>query len=146
MTTITVETDLDTISCGACGGVYAIQTHFRQRCQQEGKTWTCPYCKTGWGYAGIGTNAELQKKLATANAEKDRLQHEVRWQEQKKIDAQREADHFRRSRDAMKGVVSKIKKRVGNGVCPCCNRSFKDLARHMAGQHPEFKTSTDEES
>lgn len=20
----------------------------------------------------------------------------------------------------------------------CCNRSFKDLARHMAGQHPDY--------
>lgn len=27
---------------------------------------------------------------------------------------------------------------VGAGVCPCCNRTFKNLARHMAGQHPGF--------
>jgi hypothetical protein len=35
--------------------------------------------------------------------------------------------------------MTRIKKRVAAGVCPCCNRSFKDLARHMAGQHPDYK-------
>jgi hypothetical protein len=23
-------------------------------------------------------------------------------------------------------------------VCPCCNRSFQNLRRHMATKHPEF--------
>lgn len=39
---------------------------------------------------------------------------------------------------AFKGVVTKLKKRAANGVCPCCNRTFVDLARHMAGKHPTF--------
>ena len=38
----------------------------------------------------------------------------------------------------MKGQVTRIKKRVANGVCPCCNRTFKDLAAHMSTQHPDY--------
>jgi hypothetical protein len=28
--------------------------------------------------------------------------------------------------------------RIGNGVCPCCNRSFTNLRRHMTTKHPEY--------
>jgi hypothetical protein len=31
-----------------------------------------------------------------------------------------------------------VQKRVGNGVCPCCNRTFEDLARHMKVKHREY--------
>jgi hypothetical protein len=30
---------------------------------------------------------------------------------------------------------------VANGVCVCCNRSFKNLAAHMQTKHPEFATA-----
>lgn len=39
---------------------------------------------------------------------------------------------------ATQGVVTRIKNRVGKGVCPCCNRYFANVHRHMANQHPEF--------
>jgi len=37
---------------------------------------------------------------------------------------------------AEKGAKTKLKKRIAAGVCPCCKRSFQNLARHMSGQHP----------
>jgi len=46
-----------------------------------------------------------------------------------------------RSHAATRGHVTRKKKqlaRVSAGVCPCCNRNFANLARHMAGQHPDF--------
>ena len=41
-------------------------------------------------------------------------------------------------RHAAKGQISKLKKRASAGVCPCCNRSFQNLRRHMGNKHPEF--------
>lgn len=38
----------------------------------------------------------------------------------------------------VKGAHQRTKNRVAKGVCPCCNRSFTNLAKHMAGQHPDF--------
>lgn len=40
---------------------------------------------------------------------------------------------------AQKGVTTRIKNRIANGVCPCCQRTFKNLARHMKGQHPNYR-------
>lgn len=40
--------------------------------------------------------------------------------------------------ERVKGEVTKLKKRIANGVCPCCKRSFCNLAAHMKTQHPEY--------
>jgi hypothetical protein len=45
---------------------------------------------------------------------------------------------------ATRGVVTRIKNRVGHGVCPCCNRSFGDLSRHMAMKHPTWSAEAAE--
>ena len=36
-------------------------------------------------------------------------------------------------------MAAKAKKRAASGVCPCCNRTFRQMALHMKNQHPEFK-------
>lgn len=71
-----------------------------------------------------------------------------------------EADRLRRERDrlsqrlaqkddelaakereiaAHKGQVTKLKRRAAAGTCPCCQRTFQNMAIHMRKQHPEFK-------
>jgi hypothetical protein len=45
---------------------------------------------------------------------------------------------------ATKGVVTRIKNRVGHGVCPCCTRTFSNLARHMETKHAGFAAETAE--
>lgn len=32
----------------------------------------------------------------------------------------------------------RIEKRVAAGVCPCCNRTFEDLHRHMQTKHKDY--------
>ena len=72
---------------------------------------------------------------------RDELTREKHRTEQARADAEyqskRRAFAERRAR-AARGQVTKIKNRVKNGVCPVCNRTFGDLARHMHGQHPHF--------
>ena len=46
-----------------------------------------------------------------------------------------------RSAAAYKGHLTRVKRRVGNGVCPCCNRTFKNLADHMTTKHPDYAGS-----
>lgn len=38
---------------------------------------------------------------------------------------------------SLKGAKTRILNRVKNGVCPCCNRSFSNLKRHMDSKHPD---------
>lgn len=50
--------------------------------------------------------------------------------------------HEERSHAATRGHLTRTKKRVGNGVCPCCNRHFTNLERHMHTKHPDYATTT----
>lgn len=36
-----------------------------------------------------------------------------------------------------KNKLSRQLKRVHKGVCPCCNRTFENLQKHMETKHPE---------
>ena len=54
--------------------------------------------------------------------------------------ARAEAKHQKNVARSQKAAKTRLKNRVASGVCPCCNRTFKQLAAHMSRQHPEFKT------
>lgn len=129
-TTFFTNTQLTTINCGQCGGTYAIQERYRQEKKEAGGSWNCPYCKIGWGFGG-GENARLKKQL-----EKERQRTILERQQHDQTRA--ELEHTELRRRAAQGQTTRIKNRVANGVCPCCNRSFKDLAAHMKTQHPDF--------
>lgn len=70
-------------------------------------------------------------------------QQQVQWDWERR-ELLTQADHERRRAAASRGQVTKLKKRAAAGVCPCCNRTFQDLARHMSGQHPAFITEQHE--
>ena len=47
-----------------------------------------------------------------------------------------------RSHIATRGHLTRTKKRVAAGVCPCCHRTFQQLARHMKNKHPDYIEET----
>jgi len=122
--TLQIMTDLTTVDCGVCGGTYAINERYRKQKAQEGGGWHCPYCECSWGFFDDYENAKLRRQL-----EQERKRKE--W-------AQQEAKNAENKRRAAVGQVTKIKRRVSKGVCPCCNRTFKDLAAHMETKHPSW--------
>ncbi len=124
--TLEVLTTLITINCGECGGVYAVSQRFYDKCREKGGDWHCPYpeCRTGWGFSGRGENAKLKDQLEKAN--------------RRAASANCKAENAEYRRRAAVGQVTKIKNRISKGVCPCCNRTFANLARHMESQHPDY--------
>lgn len=86
------------------------------------------YCPLG--HAGVAKVHEQR--------EADRLREIVREQRQSLGSTRELLRHEERSHAATKGHLTRTKRRVAAGVCPCCKRSFKDLARHMEGQHPGY--------
>jgi hypothetical protein len=44
-----------------------------------------------------------------------------------------------RSHQATRGHLTRQRRRAAAGVCPCCHRSFQNVARHVATKHPNFK-------
>lgn len=101
---------------------------------QAGRGRVAFFCSYGHSQVFIEGETEEQKlrrerdRLAQRIAERD---DEIRHQRERAKAAERRAS-------AARGQVTKIKNRVGKGVCPCCNRSFANLHRHMATEHPAF--------
>lgn len=121
---------MHTLACGPCGGVYAITEWYHHEKLEKGGYWTCPYCKCSWGYG----KGDLQR----AREKAERLE--------------RDAQRLREQRDAairreigQKAAKTRIKNRIARGVCPCCNRTFVNLAKHMASQHPSYAGGDDEQ-
>lgn len=95
------------------------------------------FCAYGHGqvYAVGETEAEKLRR------ERDRLAQQIA-QRDDEIRRQRELrEATERQLAAAKGQVTKIKNRVSAGVCPCCNRSFENLMRHMHSKHPDYSES-----
>ena len=130
-----VEVDLVVVTCW-CGMPHAVPRSLRdkqQRDHRDGRQQTSVYCPLGHSYviAGEGEAARLKlqlesekKRVVAARATNDQLRAELKTTEAK--------------RRAAKGVATKLKKRAANGVCPCCGRTFQQLARHMKTKHPEY--------
>lgn len=83
----------------------------------------------GYGHEGVFKEGETEE--TKLRRERDRLQQRLAEKDDKIKDLELR-------RRAAVGQVTKIKNRVGHGVCPCCNRTFENLARHMANKHPTF--------
>ncbi len=120
-----VPVDLAVINCGRCGGVYAILERVRRYNQEHGGHWNCPYCKVSWGYSETASGIE-------------RLRRQVEWESKRRQWAEQKAKTAEARRRAEKAAKTRLKKRVAAGVCPCCNRTFKQLAAHIKRKHPEM--------
>lgn len=120
-----VLTTYEVIACYKCGVLFAVPDDVHDELHRTGRTF---YCPNGHGQVYTdSTVAQLQK-------ERDRNARLVSMLDQTRADR----DAVERSRRAVKGQLTRVKRRVANGVCPCCNRTFPDLAAHMHTKHPEY--------
>ena len=122
---INTRIEFTKIHCGNCGGHYMIDERVRAIAYQTAGDWNCPYCQVRWGYEESEAQ-RLQKKL---DRERGLRRQEVERRE-----------HTERQLRAQKGENTKLRKRVKAGVCPCCNRTFRQLALHMKRMHPEYES------
>ena len=113
---LAVTVTLTEISCGECGGTYAINERYRQQKYDKSGFWHCPYCDCNWGY-GEGELARAKREL---EAEKQRTRLALARENEER---------------AAKEKMARKLKRVGRGVCPECNRTFANLAQHMTCKH-----------
>lgn len=119
------------IVCGGCGVLFWMTAEYQGDRRRDHKTFYCPNgCPRAFN--GPSEEEKLRKALETQK------QQNAMWQD----DAQRareRAEAAERRASAARGQVTKLKNRAAAGVCPCCNRTFANLARHMAGKHPAFQ-------
>lgn len=119
----TVTLNWGDITCFRCGIQFLVPSHWHQKRLEDKQSFWCP-------------NGHSQAYVKSA-VDELKAQLEVSRQQVERLREQR--DRADRQASAAKGQVTKIKNRVSAGVCPCCNRTFQNLSRHMSGQHPEWK-------
>ena len=120
--TYTETVTLQEVTCKSCGITHAMPQRFIEGLQQTGGYYYCPNGHQ-WGW-GDSETKRLREQLETEQKRYKQLEMEVL----------RVTDQLGASEREMK----RHQKRVANGVCPCCNRSFAQLQRHMKTKHPEY--------
>lgn len=135
MTTLEYTEQLVVEYCCACSMAYAMPADFQRRRRDDHVNFYCPAGHPQHYYGK--TEAEKQRERA------ERLQRQVEAREADIRTEQRRLESERRAHAATKGQLTKTKKRIANGVCPCCNRTFANLERHMTGQHPGYMQAGD---
>lgn len=131
-TTITIELIAEV--CISCGVVFGLSEQHKGQLKRTGATF---YCPNGHGMVYGNTLEEQVKKLKKQLAEE---QETAEYWRRSTIAEEKDHNSTKRRLSATKGVLTKTKKRVANGVCPCCSRTFKQLARHIRDKHPDYKS------
>ncbi len=123
MQTIHQSVDFEVDTC-SCGGVYALPSNFIRQRRESHEAWNCPYCDRQRSFENSHENEILRNKVARLERSVERKQNSL--------------DYANNRVRSLKGVITRTKKRIGKGVCPCCNRHFADVERHMQNKHPDY--------
>jgi hypothetical protein len=130
-------TNMVSIVCGKCGIEFHVPKRWQTDRRESKETFWCPnghprvYCESE---ADVIRRERDRLKQQIAERD-DAIRREQNWRRAERDG--REAAERRAS--AARGQVTRLKNRASAGVCPCCNRTFSQLARHMAEKHPRFK-------
>jgi hypothetical protein len=113
--------------CCECHIAFGMPADFQRQAREAGPkiTFHCPL-----GHAQHYSTSETQ-----------RLRDRLNRAETRERAARDQADAAERSARAYKGHLTRTRKRIGNGTCPCCSRHFANVERHMHSQHPGYADS-----
>lgn len=110
---------------------FGVPVDFENRRRQDHETF---YCPAGHSLSFLEKNET--ETLREALAHKDRLLAEEQRRREFERNGRLAAE---REKTRAKNRLKKFTHRVHCGVCPHCQRTFKQLAAHMASKHPDAK-------
>ena len=116
-----VTVDMTDMTCGECGIQFAVPEGWRIEKQNTGRGWHCPN-----GHARVYLESDEQKAMKALEEEKRRHSSTLA-----RLNEAKAAEH------KAQAEMKRMKKRASVGLCPCCNRTFQQLARHMNTKHPD---------
>jgi hypothetical protein len=115
-------TNFTSIQCCSCGCHFGLDEYMYKRRLEDKKDF---YCPNGHPQSYTESEADQLRK------ERDRLKQQIAYKDDLVKAAERQVV-------AAKGQITKLKKRAKAGVCPCCNRTFSNMAAHMKTKHPDM--------
>ena len=109
-----------------CHMDFGITPAFQRARRADHKTFYCPNQHSNY-YPQRSPEEQLRSQLKRSQAAETHLRDQLQSTEY--------------SRRAEKAAKTRLKNRIAAGQCPCCRRTFQNVARHMAGQHPDFSST-----
>lgn len=113
---LNITEEFITETCITCGITFAFPATRQRWLKQDHQNFYCP-------------NGHAQHYPAKSDAEKLREQL---------VEKERQLGIEQRNRLALEQQNAQLMRRAKNGTCPCCKRTFSNMARHMQSKHPEF--------
>lgn len=106
--------------CFTCGVIFAMTSEHEERLRESHATFYCPNGHTMWFKPGKSDEQKLKEAKVRETALQDQLTSAIHDAEATRVALLRDRERF------------------ANGVCPCCNRTFQNVLRHMKGEHPDY--------
>ena len=127
-----VMMELEVETCW-CGMPFALPKDLRYQARNRGHTIYCP----------LGHTVTWKETEETRlRRERDRLKQETARLEDERREAIESANRETARADKAERKAKKLTKRAAAGTCPCCQRTFANMATHMKRQHPDFVAET----
>ncbi|SBN64418.1 hypothetical protein GA0004736_3378 [Curtobacterium sp. 9128] len=132
MLTQTFTDTLVVISCAHCDTAFGMTQTMHATLRRDHGTFYCP--------RGHANHYPGESDLEREQRLRKLAEQQTRFTRASRDAARDQADAAERSARAYKGHVTRLRNRIANGVCPVadCRRSFSNVRRHIAGQHPEW--------
>lgn len=114
-------------TCAACGTQHSFELSiYNVALQRAGEVNIyCPYGHK-WHYK---PRKQIDEEAETRR-ERDQLRQRIAQKDDEIAEANRRVS-------AAEGQVTRLRNRANAGLCPCCNRHFDNLQRHMATKHKD---------
>ena len=123
------------VTCCECGVRFSMPNSLNDWYRADARRWF--YCPKGHEqhYSSDANDIDKMRR------ERDRLKQDTARLLDEARRAREDAEAHKRSAAAFKGAATRMKNRAKAGVCPCCNRHFVNLERHMKSQHSDDELS-----
>jgi NMD protein affecting ribosome stability and mRNA decay len=113
--------------CCNCGIAFAMPTSFCNERRRDLKLFYCPN-----GHSQLYTKSTEQELKEEKEAMERSLQAQLNNANHRALVAEKAA------KQAIKDK-RRVERRIAHGVCPCCNKTFADIANHMITEHKDFR-------
>lgn len=119
--------------CWRCGTDFWLPQSLYEAAKKSSRiAFFCPY-----GHEAVFNERDTEADVL--RRERDLLKQQLAQRDDEIVRQARLKDAALKEARALKTSAVKAKKRTAAGLCPCCNRSFRQMALHLKTKHPNFR-------
>jgi hypothetical protein len=120
MSEIVISMKFDLQDCPECGIQFCTPPGYEGRRRNDHGSFHCPN--------GHRMSFHEKTPFEIATEEKNKVQAKLNEEQHARLVLEKQLAEEKKKR-------ATLETRISHGVCPCCNRTFKDLERHMNSKH-----------